>query len=134
MHSSHEIGYPSTGTLPSCAVNFLNHLSGDSASVVEESFSCAIASALAHNATMTASAAQDTCALGEGAQQRSVAAIVAGYHGTVGTAAFPLVVNASGRIQWQGRADVSAFSVDAQAKHVDRWHYELKPIGPFEVT
>lgn len=134
MHSSHEIGYPSAATSASSTDKLSNHLSGISTSVAEESFSRALASAIAHNATMTGSAAQDTNAPGDGLQQRSVAAIVTGAHGTGGTAPFPLVVNASGHVQWQGRADISAFSADAQAKHGDRWHHELKPIGPVEVT
>lgn len=134
MHSSHEIGYPSAETSPASTGKLSNHLSGVSASVAGESFSRALASAIAHAATMTGSAAQDTSAPGERAEQRSVAAIVAGAHGTGGTAVFSLVVKASGHVQWQGRADISAFSADAQAKHGDRWHHELKPIGPVEVT
>lgn len=130
MHSAHEIGYPSAETSPSGTGKLSNPLSGVSASVAGESFSRALASAIAHNVTMTGSAAQDTSAPGEGAQQRSVIEA----HGTGGTAAFPFVVTASGHVQWQGRAAISAFSADAQAKHGDRWHHELKPIGPVEVT
>lgn len=134
MHSSHKIGYPSIGILPPGAENFSNHISGVSSSIAEESFSRALASAIAHTATVTGSTAQDTRALGEGAQQRSVAAIVAGAHGTGDAAVFSRVVKISGHVQWRGRADISAFSADAQAKHGDRWHHELKPIGPGEVA
>jgi hypothetical protein len=83
---------------------------------------------------MTGSATQDTNAPGEGLQQRLVAAILAGAHGTGGTAAFSLVTKASGHVQWQGQAEISAFSADAQAKHGSRWHHELKPIGPVKVA
>lgn len=130
MHSSHEIGYPSAETLPSSTGKLSNHLSCVSASVVRELFSRTLASAIAHNAPMTDNATQNTSAPGEGAQQRSIA----GAHRTGGTVPFPLVATASGHVQWQGRADISAFSADAQAKHGDRWHRELKPIGPVEVT
>ena len=134
MHSYHEVGYPSAEISPSSTGKLSNPLSGVSASVAEESFSRALASAIAHNATMAGSAVQDASTPGEGAQQRSVAAIVAGVNGTDGTAAFPRVVKASGHVQWQGRADISAFSADAQAKHGSRWHHELKPIGPVGET
>lgn len=134
MHSSHEIGYPSAEKSPSSTGKLSNHRSGVSASVAGESFSRALASAIAHNATTTGNAAQVTSAPGEGAQQWSVTAIATGTHATGGTAAFPLVVKAFGRAQWQGRADISAFSADAQAKHGGRWHHELKPIGPVEVA
>ena len=134
MHSAHEIGYPSAETSPSGTGKLSNPLSGVSASVAGESFSRALASAIAHNATMTGSAVQDTSTPGEGAQQRSVAAIVAGVNGTDGTAAFPRVVKASGHVEWQGRAEISTFSAETQAKHGDRWHHELKPVGPVKVT
>ena len=84
MHSSHEIGYPSAATSASSTDKLSNHLSGISTSVAEESFSRALASAIAHNATMAGSAVQDASTPGEGAQQRSVAAIVAGVNGTDG--------------------------------------------------
>jgi hypothetical protein len=134
MHSAHEIGYPSAETSPSGTGKLSNPLSGVSASVAGESFSRALASAIAHNATMTGSAVQDTSTPGEGAQQRSVAAIVAGAHGNGDAAVFSRVVKASGHVQWQGRAEISTFSADTQAKHGDRWHHELKPVGPVKVT
>ncbi|MBI5900343.1 MAG: hypothetical protein HZB40_14080 [Rhodocyclales bacterium] len=153
MHSSHEIGYPSAATSASSTDKLSNHLSGISTSVAEESFSRALASAIAHNATMTGSAAQDTNAPGDGLQQRSVAAIVTGAHG-VGDKAldadfreaariarwiaespmFSLAATTSGHIQGQGRAEVQASMIEAQAKHGSRWHHELKPIGPVGET
>ncbi len=153
MHSSHEIGYPSAETSPTSAGRPSIHPSGISASVSEESFSRALASAIAHNATMTGSAAQDTNAPGEGSQQRSVAAIVAGVHGVGDNAAdadfreaariarwiadspmFSLAATTSGHIQGQGQAEVQASMIEAQARHGSRWHHDPKPIGAVEVT
>lgn len=153
MHSSHEIGYPSIGPSPSSAGNLSNHFSGVLASVSEESFSRALASAIAHNATMTGNAAQETNVSGEGLQQRSVAAIIAGAHGLGDKAAdadfreaariarwiadspmYSLAATTSGHIQGQGRAEILASVIEARASHGSRWHHDLKPIGALEVS
>lgn len=152
MHSSHEIGYPPAETSPSSTGKRSNHLSGISASVAEESFSRALASAIAHNATMTGGTAQDTNASGEEMWQRSVAAIVNGAHGLGDKAAdadfleaaritrwiadspiFSLAATTSGHVQGQGRAEIPASVIEAQARHGSRWHHDLKPIGAVEV-
>lgn len=153
MHSSHKIGYPSAETSPSSTGQRSNHLSSVSASVAKESFSRALASAIAHNATTTGSAAQDTNASGEGMQQRSVAAIIAGAHGLGDKAVdadfreaariarwiadspmFSLAATTSGHVQGQGRAETQASVIEAQATHGSRWHHDLKPIGAGEVS
>lgn len=153
MHSSHRIGYPLAETSPSSKGQRSNHLSGVSASVAEESFSCALASAIAHNATMTGGAAQDTSASGERMQQRPVAAIVAGGHGLGDKAAdadfreaariarwiadspmFSLAATTSGHVKGQGQAETQASVIEAQARHSSRWHHDLKPIGAGEVS
>lgn len=152
MHSSHKIGHPSTETSSFSTEKLSNHLSGVSTSVAEESFSRALASAIAHNATMTGSAAQDTNALGDGMQQRAVAAIVAGAHGLDDKAAdadfreaariarwiadspmFSIAATTSGHVQGQGRAEAQASVIEAQAKHGSQWHHDLKPIGTVEI-
>jgi len=152
MHSSHEIGYPSTGTSLSSAGKLSNHYSCVSASVAEESFSRALASAIAHNATLTGSAAQDTNGPGDGLQQRSVAAIIAGAHGLGDKAAdadfreaariarwiadspmFSLAATTSGHISGQGRTETQVSVIEAQARHGSRWHHDLKPTGTVEV-
>jgi len=152
MHSSHEIGYPSAEISPTSTGTRSNHLSGVSASVAEESFSRALASAIAHNATMTGSAAQDPRAAGDGLRQHPVAAIVAGAHGVGDKAVdadfreaahiarwiadspvFSLAATTSGHIQGQSRAEVQASMIEAQAKHGCRWHHDLKQIGTVEV-
>jgi hypothetical protein len=81
MHSSHEIGHPSAGTLTSSTGKIFNHSSSISASVAEESFSRVLASAITHTATMTGSAAQYASTPGEELHQRPLTAIVAGAHG-----------------------------------------------------
>lgn len=153
MHSSHEIGHPSAGTSPSSAGKLSNPLSGVSASVAEESFSRALASAIAHNATMTGDAAQEINASGEGLQQRSMAAIIAGAHGLGDKAAdadlreaariarwiadspmFSIAATTSGHVQGQARAVAQASLIEAQAKHGSGWHHDLKPIGAVEVS
>lgn len=146
MHSSHEIGYPSTGTSLSGAGNLSTHPSGVSASTAEKSFSRALASAIANNAPATGRAPQDTSADDErrALQQRSVAAIIAGAHGLGDKAAdadfgkaariarwiadspmFSLAATTSGHVQGQGRAETQASVIEAQATHGSRWHHDL---------
>lgn len=153
MHSSHEIGYPSTGTSLSGAGKLLPLLWGASASTAEKSFSRALASAIAHNATTTGSAAQDTNAPDKGMQQQSVAAIIDGAHGVGDKTAdagsreaariarwiadspmFSLAAATSGHVQGQDRTETQASVIEAQASHGSRWHHDLKPTGAVEVS
>lgn len=153
MHSPHEIGHPSAGALPSSLGRLSNHPSGVSVAGADESFLRALSSAIAHNATMTGSAAQDTNISGEGIQQRSVAAIIAGTHGLGDKAAdadfreaariarwiadspmFSLAATTSGHFQGQGRTETQASVIEAQARHGSQWHHDLKPTGAVEVS
>jgi len=155
MHSPHGIGRQPSGTLPAGVRKLSSHLSGVSASVVEESFSRALASAVAHSATMAGRVDQNTRAADEGRSlpQRSMAAIVAGTHLVGDTAAeadileaariarwiaassmFFRGVTTSGHIQGQGQEETLAPVIEAQAMHGSRWHHELKPVGTVEVA
>lgn len=152
MHSSHEIGHPSTGNSPFSAGELSNHPSGVSASVAGASFSRALASSIAHNATMTGSTAQDANTTGERLQHPS-GAILARTHGLGDKAAdadfreaariarwiadSPMFSNAatiSGHIQGQGRVETLALVIEAQARLGSRWHHDLKPTGAVEVS
>jgi hypothetical protein len=151
MHSSHDIGYSSAEVAPSSSGTLSNSASHASTPAAEQSFSHALASAIAHNVTTVGRTGQDAIAVEGGHALRQSPLVGAHRVGDkaggedfreatrlarwiASTPPFSLAATTSGHVQWQGRADISAFSADAQAKHGSRWHHELKPIGPVGET